>query len=58
MDIPALSVYTHQASLSQQAGIAVMKKAMDTAKTSSDALVKMMELSLNPNLGSKIDLKL
>jgi hypothetical protein len=57
MDIAALSVSMHQASVMQQADVSIMKKAMDTAQTNSDALVRMMEKSVMPNLGSNIDIK-
>lgn len=57
MDVAALSVVTHQNAVRQQAGIAVMKKAMDAAKGNTEALLKTMELSVAPHLGSNLDLK-
>lgn len=56
MDIAALSISMKQASLSQQVGIALTKKAMDTSKENIQALTKIMELSVNPNLGKNIDI--
>jgi len=53
--VAALSISMNQSSLSQQVGIAVTKKAMTTSEESAQALIKMMELSVNPNLGSNID---
>ncbi len=55
MDIAALSVLKSQASISQSVGLAVTKLAMDNAKENSEALNKMMELSVNPNIGRNFD---
>lgn len=55
MDIAALSVSMSQSSLSQQVGISLEKKTLDSINENSQSLIKMMELSVNPNLGSKLD---
>lgn len=55
MDIAALSVSMKQASLYQQIGIALTKKVMDTNEVNLQALMKIMESSVNPNLGKNID---
>lgn len=55
MDIAALSIGLKQASLSQGVGIALTKKAMDTAEQNSDQLLKMLEAP-HPTLGKSIDL--
>lgn len=55
MEIAPLSS-TNQASLMQQVSIAVTKKMLDATKENGQALTKMMELSVNPNLGKNIDL--
>ena len=57
MDIAALSISMSQASLSQQVGVAVAKKVMDISVQSASELTKMLESSVNPNLGSTIDLR-
>ena len=57
MDIAALSVSLNQGKLAQQVGLAVFKKAMDSAKVNSDAMLKVMEQSVNPNVGSNIDIR-
>lgn len=57
MDIAALSIMKSQASLSQQVSLAITKKIMDTSIANSQDIIKMMELSVNPNLGSKLDVK-
>ncbi|MCX7772518.1 MAG: YjfB family protein [Clostridia bacterium] len=54
----ALSVSMKQDQLAQQVGLAVMKKAMDTAKTNSEGLMKVMEQSVSPHLGNTIDIKI
>ena len=57
MDIAALSVVAHQAGLMQKVGTAVLKKAMNTAEDNSDSMIKMMEQSVKPYLGTNLDLK-
>lgn len=55
MDIAALSILKSQAAVSQKVGLAVTKLAMNTAEEDSEALAKMMELSVNPHVGSNFD---
>ncbi|HEX2927593.1 MAG TPA: YjfB family protein [Ruminiclostridium sp.] len=55
MDIAALSMAESQAQVGEQVGIAVTKLAMNSAKEDSNALSKMMELSVNPNIGRNFD---
>ena len=55
MDIEALSVLKSQAAVSEKASLAVTKLAMNAAEENSQALTKMMELSVNPNLGGNFD---
>lgn len=58
MDIAALSIALSQFKVAQSASISVAKMTMDTAKQSMDQQVKLMEQSVNPNLGANIDIKL
>jgi RNA-splicing ligase RtcB len=58
MDIAALSVVLNQSQVQQEATLSVMKMAMNTAEDNSTTLTKMLEQSVQPHLGSKIDLKL
>jgi hypothetical protein len=65
MDIAALSVSMHQASVQQAAGISVLKMAMETAVNNGDSMNKLLESctkimaqSVQPYLGSNIDIKL
>lgn len=46
-----------QANLSQQVGIAVTKKAIDTSEDNCLQMIKMMETSVNPNLGVNLDVR-
>lgn len=58
MDIAELSMANSQSSLMYNVSLAVTKMSMDTAETAGENLVKMMEQSVNPNLGSNIDVRL
>jgi hypothetical protein len=57
MDIAALSSSMSQSSLFQQVGISLEKMSLNTLNDNSQSLIKMMELSVNPNLGSKLDVR-
>lgn len=65
MDIAAMSISLNQAQLKQQAGVSVIKMAMDTAKGQDAALdklleasIKALEQSVQPHMGNNIDLHL
>lgn len=61
MDIAALSMAMSQMNVGTQVGLAVTKLSMDTASQSAQTMADMlkgMELSVNPNIGSQIDIKL
>ena len=65
MDIAALSIGLSQMKIAQQASISVMKMAMNTGQTQMNDLLKMMQVnakvmeqSVNPYVGSNIDIKL
>ena len=55
MDIAALSTSMSLADVSSQVGIAVLAKNLETIEDMEDGMKKMMELSVNPNLGANID---
>lgn len=64
MDIAALSTGLSQMKIAQEASLSVMKMAMNTSKTQMNHMVeimqvnaRMMELSVNPNLGATIDVR-
>ena len=55
MDIAALSINLNQAKVAQETSLAVMKLAMETGKQTVNETVKMIEKSVDPNLGRIID---
>jgi hypothetical protein len=55
MDIAALSINLNQAKIAQETSLAVMKLAIETGKQTANETVKMIEKSVNPNLGRIID---
>jgi hypothetical protein len=64
MDIAALSVLMNQGKVQQQAGVSVMKLAMNAAQTQGDQLAsiagetaKALEMSVQPHLGAAIDVR-
>lgn len=58
MDITALSSGLNQANLMSQVSASVLKLSMDTVEQSMDNMIKMMETSVNPNLGGTIDISI
>lgn len=60
MNIPELSTALANVELSQKVSVAVLAKALDSAEVTGDTLVQMMdrsmELSVNPSVGSNIDI--
>lgn len=58
MDIPALSIAMSLDKVNTDWGVALLSKAMDTAEDTGDALTKMMESSVTPELGQNIDVRL
>lgn len=58
MDIASLSMSLSQMKVANQASISVLKLTMDTAQEQMEDMTKIMEQSVNPNIGSNLDLKL
>lgn len=65
MDIAALASVMKHSAIQQQVSLSVMKIAMDAAKGQAVDLTQMleqttkaMELSVNPNLGGNVDIRL
>ncbi|MCR6105753.1 YjfB family protein [Salipaludibacillus agaradhaerens] len=66
MDIAALSIGMSQMKVQQQVDVSLLKKVMDTSgqktefidKMLDGASVKNMEMSVQPHLGSSIDITL
>ena len=64
MDIAALSVMMSQGQVQQQAGVSVMKLAMNVASTQGEMMTalfgetaKSLELSVQPHLGGSVDVR-
>jgi hypothetical protein len=57
MDIAALSTVMSQSSLSQAVSLKVLNLAKDSAVQQGQQLVQMLNGSLDPNLGHRIDIK-
>lgn len=56
MDIAELSMVMSQSKVQQDAGIAVMKMAMDTGKETSTQMTEMINnIAVDSNLGNHID---
>lgn len=65
MDIAAMSTMLNQSSIQQQASLSILKLSMDSAKVQAQNMAEMlqqstkaMEMSVNPHLGGKIDIRL
>lgn len=56
MDIPALSMAMAQTNLQTDFGVAMLSKSLDSLQDTGSDLAKMMELSVNPDLGANIDI--
>lgn len=57
MNISSIPIETNPMINNPEIGTLVMAKCLDTAETSGQNMVKMMEQSVNPNLGQNIDFK-
>ena len=58
MDVALTSMTLSQSQLMTNVSIAVLKNSLDTADVSADNMIKMLEQSVNPNVGQSIDIKL
>ena len=57
MNITAIPISSSHPVTNTDVGIAVLAKSLDTIKQAGSSMIKMMEQSVNPNLGSNIDLR-
>ncbi|MGG4141830.1 YjfB family protein [Paenibacillus algorifonticola] len=57
MDIAALSTSLSQASLGTAVSVRMLDIGQDQMQVQAQGLIKMMELSVNPNVGSLLDIK-
>jgi len=63
MDVAGVSMALSQAELSNSVGVAMLSKALDLNSTLGQGLVEIMdsaamELSVNPAIGSNIDIRI
>lgn len=58
MDIAAIASIAKYSALRLSVSTAVTKLVMDQSQDHTQELVKLMEASVNPNLGANIDLQL
>lgn len=58
MDIAALSMAQSQANLMSAVNVSVLSMSLDSIEESGASMIKMMEQSVNPELGQSIDIKL
>ncbi len=58
MDIAGLSTNLSTINVVNDVQVAVLKQSLDTLETSGDSLTKMMEASVNPELGQNIDIRI
>lgn len=58
MDIAGLSTNLSTINVVNNVQVAVLRQSLDTLETSGDSLTKMMEASVNPELGQNIDIRI
>ncbi len=58
MDIAELSTNLSTINVVNDVQVAVLRQSLDTLETSGDSLTKMMEASVNPELGENIDIRI
>lgn len=57
MDIAAYSMMNVQVQAMQTVSIEVLAKTMDTFEMAGEKMIQLMEQSVNPELGTSIDIK-
>lgn len=58
MTISSLPISTSSQLPNDSLSMAVLAKSLDTAETAGQGIIKMMEQSVNPNLGANIDTRI
>jgi hypothetical protein len=58
MDVAALSMGMANVNLAQHINMALTEKIMDTSEVQTNDMIKLMEQSVNPQLGGNIDIKI
>ncbi|MDP4095704.1 YjfB family protein [Paenibacillus sp. P96] len=57
MDIGAMSMALSQSSLKLNAGMKVISISKEMTETQGQAMIQMMEKSVQPNLGGNLDIR-
>lgn len=57
-DVASYSMANAANNLMQSVGVSMLSKTLDSQEMQGDALAKMMEMSVNPNVGANIDIRL
>lgn len=55
MDVGSVSTAMSMNEVMNEVAFAIMGKSLDTVQSLGDGMIKMMEASVNPNLGQNID---
>ena len=55
MDITGIASSIQQSGIMQQVGIEMLDMAMEQEEVASNSMIKMLEQSVQPNLGSNFD---
>jgi len=58
MDIAGLSMAMSTTRVVSDVSTAVLEKSLDTSEELGDSFIKMMEQSVNPELGQNIDIRM
>lgn len=58
MDIAALSMSSSQSDIMTSVNVSLLSMNLETINESSSSMIKMMEQSVNPELGQTIDLRI
>ena len=58
MDIASLSTSLSMSKVNNDVGVLMLSKQLDTVEVMGDSMLKMMEQSVNPNLGANIDISI
>ena len=55
LDIPSLSMAMSQNKVMNEVGVAMLDMSLDNFTEAGDTMTKLMEQSVNPNIGGNID---
>ncbi|MCR8844115.1 YjfB family protein [Paenibacillus sp. SC116] len=58
MNVASMSVHMNQNMLSQAVSLRVTKMSQDLAKQAGNDVVRLLQQSVQPNLGGNIDIKI